>query len=387
MPFDRPPLEAIQLRIKQDLENRLAGANPRLRVNNLRVFSEVEAGSAHLLYGRLEWNFRQLFPDLADTDQLIRWASIWGIYKSPATRAFGPCVAMAEPGSSVQTGDLLQLEGGTVRYRIRLGVPEVGGEVNFTVEALDYGSAGNVPPGTVLRFLTARTGIEPVARTTGLGIVGGAPEDTDDQLLFNLLRRIRQPPHGGNANDYLTWMYEVSGVTRAWCYPLERGLGTVALRFVMDDVRATGVPGEPQGNDGIPTNGDCQVVWDHIDVVRPVTADLGPDESLEVQPPPPAPPGLIPWGWGYVFPPYPIAQPVTITALEPDTLEIRAAIADELRDMMRNVTAPGETVFTSLYYLAIGNTPGVRRFRLVEPAADVTVQRGEIVVLGPITYV
>jgi uncharacterized phage protein gp47/JayE len=39
------------------------------------------------------------------------------------------------------------------------------------------------------------------------------------------------------------------------------------------------------------------------------------------------------------------------------------------------------------YYLAIGNAPGVRRFRLDAPAAAVQVRPGEIVTLGPISYV
>lgn len=386
MPFARPALDELRARIKQDLINKLAGANPALRVNNLRVFAEVEAGTTHLLYGRLQWSFEQLFPDTASREYLIQWASIWGIKKSPATRAAGPVQAVAVTGSSVFDGDLLQLEGGQVRFRVRGSVNEAGGFVNFTAEALEYGALGNLPAGTTLRFLTARTGIAPVATVMGAGITGGAPEDTDEELLIALLNRIQKPPHGGNANDYVVWMFEVSGVTRAWSYPLERGLGTVVCRFMMDDVRAIGVPGEPQGNNGIPTNGDCQVVWEHIDIERPVTADLGPDESLDMVPPPG--PGVpIPWGWGYIFPAWPKAEPVTIALLDPDTPEIRAAIETELRDLMRHEPEPGMTLLRDQYVLAVGNTPGVRRFSLLAPAADVTTQPGEIVVLGPVSFV
>jgi uncharacterized phage protein gp47/JayE len=376
MPFDRQPLEAIRERIKADLANKLAGANPRLRVNNLRVFAEVEAGATHLLFGRLQWNFRQLFPDLADIEQLIRWASIWGVRKSPATRAAGPATAIAQPSAFVQTGDLLQVEGGATQFRVRSSAFEQGGEINFTAEASDYGIPGNMPAGTVLRFLTTRTGVAPIATVSGNGLVGGADEDTDEQLLAALLRRIQQPPHGGNQNDYVTWMFEVSGITRAWCYPLEQGLGTVVLRFMMDDVRAA--------DGGIPTNGDSEFVWNYIDLQRPVTADLGPDESLEL--PPPSPPSVF-WGWGYVFPPSPVAAPVIIGGLEPDTLEVHNAIAAELADMIRHETEPGVPLQLNSYYLAIGNAPGVRRFRLDAPAAAVQVRPGEIVTLGPISYV
>jgi uncharacterized phage protein gp47/JayE len=357
------------------LENKLLGANTKLRVNNLRVFAEVEAGSAHLLYGRLEWSFRQLFPDTAELEFLERWASIWGVRRSPATRAFGPVRATAEPGSSVLTGDLLQLEGGDTQFRVRLGVPAIGGNVDFTVDAVAYGMSGNVPvgppPGTVLRFLSTRVGIAPIAYVQPNGIVGGADQDTDEELLAALLNRIQQPPHGGNHNDYVRWTLDVSGVTRAWCYPLERGLGTVAVRFMMDDVRAADL--------GIPTNGDCEFVWNYLSGARPVTADIGPDEALEL----PGQPVPTPWGWGYVFPPWPKPQPVTIATLNPDTPEVRAAIAAGLADMMRHETSPGETLQLRQYYLAIGSSPGVRQYRLIEPAADVTSLAGEIITLPP----
>ena len=83
MPFERPLLDALRARIADDLMTKLPGADARLRVSNLRAFSEVEAGAAHLLYGRLDWSFRQLFPDTAETEFLDRWASIWGVKRGP----------------------------------------------------------------------------------------------------------------------------------------------------------------------------------------------------------------------------------------------------------------------------------------------------------------
>jgi uncharacterized phage protein gp47/JayE len=392
MPFDRPSLDTLRERIWQDLTNKLPGARTSLRVSNLRVFGEVEAGSAHLLYGRLYWNFLQLFPDTAELEYLEQWASIWGVRRTAATRAFGPMIASAQAGSEVRRGDILQLEGGKLLYRVRGTSLEFGGEVRFQVEAVDYGIAPNQVAGTVLRFQNTRVGVAPIASVLPPGIIGGAEQDTDEELLQALLNRIQQPPHGGNKNDYEQWMYQIAGVTRAWCYPLERGLGTVVLRFMMDDVRA-GAPQAPddrQGNSGIPTNGDTENMWRHIDRLRPVTADLGPDASLELQPPftPPDPqPPLVDWGWGYIFPPWPKAQRVEIQGLMPDSLDIRAAIAAELQDMIRHESAPGKTLLLSSFYLAIGTAPGVRNYRLLIPPDDVPTAPGEIITLGSITFV
>ena len=76
-----------------------------------------------------------------------------------------------------------------------------------------------------------------------------------------MLARIQQPPHGGASYDYTTWALEVSGVTRAWVYPQELGLGTVTVRFVRD-FDAT----------PIPYAGEVAAVQAYIDARRPVTA-------------------------------------------------------------------------------------------------------------------
>jgi len=88
--------------------DKLPGADARLRHNNLRAFSEVEAGIAHLLYGRLEWSFRQLFPDTAEREFLDRWGSIWGVSRIPANAASGQAVWQAQPSATVPAGALIR---------------------------------------------------------------------------------------------------------------------------------------------------------------------------------------------------------------------------------------------------------------------------------------
>ena len=59
--------------------------------------------------------------------------------------------------------------------------------------------------------------------------------------------RIRQPSHGGASFDYVKWALETPGMaaggaTRAWVFPQELGIGTVTVRFVMDDKPSTIIP-------------------------------------------------------------------------------------------------------------------------------------------------
>jgi uncharacterized phage protein gp47/JayE len=166
--------------------------------------------------------------------------------------------------------------------------------------------------------------------------------------------RIQMPPHGGAAFDYVRWALEVPGVTRAWCYPLEMGVGSVTVRFMMDDVRADQA--------GIPTPADVQIVADYIDVRRPVTAKV------------------------YVAAPIPYPVPVVISALEPDTPAIRSAIEENLAQMILAEAEPNLPIYLSQWSTAIGITAGVERFVLDQPAGQTTPGIGEIVVLDSVTY-
>jgi uncharacterized phage protein gp47/JayE len=352
MPFARPSLGDLRKRIANDLRNKLPGADTRLRVNNLRAFSEVEAGSAHLLYGRLEWSFQQLFPDTAESEFLDRWASIWGVQRIPAASASGPSVWSAQPGSRLIEGALVQ-RGDGVRYTVAASVSESGGVISAPLVATVPGATTNALPGTQLALLTTYAGVAVNGTVDDPGLAGGADEQSDALLLQAVLMRIQMPPHGGAAFDYVRWALEVPGVTRAWCYPVELGPGTVTVRFMMDDVRAP---------TGIPTPADVQIVADYIDVRRPVTAQV------------------------YVVAPIPLPVPVVIEQLTPDTPEIRDAIFASLTQMLLDEASPGQPIYLSQWSTAIGITAGVERFVMVEPSVQTDPAPGEIAMLDSVTY-
>jgi len=352
VPFARPGLGELRLRVADDLMDKLPGADARLRHNNLRAFSEVEAGVAHLLYGRLEWSFRQLFPDTAEREYLDRWGSIWGVSRIPANAASGPAIWQAQPGATVPAGALIRRNDG-VQYRATEGTVESGGRIELQLECLTYGAIGNADPGTQLVFMTTSAGVAVQGAVMEPGLAGGADEQSDDLLLQAVLTRIQLPPHGGAAFDYIRWALEVPGVTRAWCYPLEQGAGTVTVRFMMDGVRPP---------DGIPTPADVQRVWEHIEPLRPVTAKVS------------------------VAAPVPYPVPVHIRGLQPDTPAIRTAIETSLRQMILNEAEPGGTLYLSQWMTAIGQTPEVRSFNLDAPTANTVVSVGQIVTLGAISY-
>lgn len=353
MPFDRPALAALRARVRQDIRARVPGTDPLLRRSNLGVLADVEAGLAHLLYGRLAWCFDQVFPDTAETAFLDRWAAIWGVERLLATHATGRVSWPANPGAAIAPGSLATRGDGVV-FAIPTGGSESGGEIEVDVAAVDAGVAPNTAPDVEMTLATVPAGVSPLGAVVAPGIAGGADDEADAALRARLLLRIRMPPRGGAASDYVQWALEVAGVTRAWVSPLELGAGTVVVRFMMDAVRASA--------QGIPESGDVALVQAHINAVRPITADVT------------------------VLAPTPLPVDVTIASLDPDTPATRGAIEDELLDLFVRIAEPGGTLLPADLVRAASAAAGVRRFDLTTPASPVTPAGGEIAVLGTVSW-
>ena len=166
------------------------------------------------------------------------------------------------------------------------------------------------------------------------------------------MSRISQPAQGGNLNDYVNWALAVSGVTRAWCYPIEQGPGTVTVRFMMDNTYTN----------GIPLTADVATVQTAINVLAPVTATV----TVVA----------------------PVANPLnpTITGLTPNNANTQAAVTAELAALIQSQSKPGGTILISQIREAIGFATGVTDYTLTTPAANVTNTTGNITTLGTITW-
>jgi len=249
MSLDRPTLTAIINRIGGEMESRFLGADTTLRRSVLRVLTRAFAGNMHLSgYGTADFLSKQLFADLATTEYLERAASIWGLTRLASVKAAGTVTVTGSVGSTIASGSELTRSDGErfVTTGISVVIPG-GGSASLTVEAVDGGEDGNTGAGQTLTFSSPPSGVSSETTVDSTGLVGGVDEETDEQLRTRLLARLQAPPHGGTAIDYVNWAlgyitdetlagtYPFSGITRAWCFPLWNGDGTVALGFVQDD--------------------------------------------------------------------------------------------------------------------------------------------------------
>jgi uncharacterized phage protein gp47/JayE len=166
-----------------------------------------------------------------------------------------------------------------------------------------------------------------------------------------LLDRVRQTAHGGAAFDYVNWAKEVSGVTRAWPFPLKWGLGTVGVTFVCDNQEGT----------IIPTPEKVAEVQAYINERRPATA---------------APTVYAP-----------TAKPINFTIIAvPDTQAVRTAIAAELADLISLESEPDGVILLSRINEAISLAAGEEDHSLIAPIADISIADYEIGTMGVITW-
>lgn len=347
--FDRPDLTTLLARIRADLLARLS-ADDLLRRSDAEIYTRVMAYAVHSLYAFVEAIAAEILPDMASEIGLERHGAWWGITRKPATKAEFPVTFSCQVGAAIAEGLVLQRPSGG-DYVTTGSAPAAGTTITVPVAALSAGSIHNPAVGEVLILVSPVMG---VAAQAIAGVPTVVAEDAEDLELWRsrLRARYQAPPHGGNTADYVTWALEVAGVTRAWCYPRLQGNGTVDVTFVMDG-----------RDDIIPTAPDVALVQDHIDQVRPATADVT------------------------VFAPVPVALDPQVS-LDPanDTPEIRAAVVAELADFIAREAVPAGTIRVSRLREAISAAAGEVWHDLVSPATDVTLSAGQISTLGSVTW-
>jgi uncharacterized phage protein gp47/JayE len=361
MPWTTPSLREVRSLVRDHVRGTLPGADASVPNSELRVLSDGQGALCHLTLQYVDWLADQMLPDSSETVWLDRHGRIWlvnadgTIGRKIATLAQGQVAFTATvdrsliPRATQLTSSIGIVYETLSDIRVSLTGPVIG-----DVRALDPGSLGNLEEGSALAIVNPLPGVSQGATVVALS--GGTDDETDDQLRTRVLIRIQQPPMGGAKHDYEQWALAVPAVTRAWASPLEMGMGTVTIRFLMDDLRGN--------NDGWPNQNDIRTVQAYLDSKRPVAVK---DFFIVA----------------------PIKQPIDffISGLVPDTEEVRAQIETSVRELLFRVAAPAQTIFASWKSYAVMNAPNVESFKLVNNDDDVMRSPGHMAVLGSIHYV
>lgn len=350
MAWDRPTLATLIKRNQADIESEIQGVDAKVRRTNLNIIAKIVSLVAHTLYGFIAYCVKQIFPATSDTENLDRHASFWlTTPRNPATYATGSVVLNGSIGSVIDEGAKLIRSDGVEYESTEAGI-FTGTTLTIAVEASIAGQNGNADAGTALVLSQPIDGVSLNAVVGVDGISGGTDIESDDSVKDRISNRVKNPPQGGDQDDYVTWAREVPGVTRAWLYPQELGAGTVTVRFVRDDDSSI-----------IPDAGEVAAVQAYINSKRPVTA--------------------------VVTVVAPIADPLNFQIqLTPNTPAVQAAVAAELADLIKRESIPGGTLKITHISEAISLAAGETDHVLIAPTDSVSHATGHMAVMGDITW-
>jgi uncharacterized phage protein gp47/JayE len=349
MAFDRPTLQVIIDRVRASLASSLPGSDTRLRYSVEDVFARVFSGAIHGVYGFAQWMSRQIFFDTAEGAYLERIAHNFGIDRVQASASSGNITAVGDDDTVIPEGTEWT-RGDGVAYTTLADATISSGTATVQVRALIPSSASNALESSILSLSTPISGVSQNATVASGGLSGGADAETDEALRERLRLRLSTPPRGGGEGDYVAWALEVAGVTRAWQFPNMYGIGTVGIAFVRDN-----------DDDIIPSDGEVDDVQEHIDSVRPVTADARVYKLDAVD--------------------------VDVTmSITPDTLSVRSAIEAELQNLFFEKSGPGQTVYLSQINEAISIASGEIDHALASPTSNQSATNLQILRLGSVTF-
>lgn len=367
MPWVTPTLEELRSLNRDNIQAKLR-SGPIIPNSSLRVLADADAGLAYLTLLYINWLSLQLMPDTAETVWLDRFANIWLNGRKTATFANGTVTATGISGSLLPSGSILQGSTGnnpSVEFATTSDVTIGSGPTNVNIVAL-VPDQTNLQVGNNLAFTVGVAGVDGAVTITAFN--DGIPQETDDELRVRVLDRIREPPMGGDAEDYVAWALQVPGVTRAWAAPNEMGVGTVTVRFMMDDLRATADP----TTNGFPNSDDVATVLAYLNTKRPVAVK---DFFVEA----------------------PIPEPIsfTVQGLFDGSAATQAAILASVTKMLKDKASPSfarggvlqsaQTIYAAWVSDAILNADGVEHFDLAM-TDHVMPTNGSMAVMGTVTY-
>lgn len=349
--FSRPTLPQLITAVRSDILTRLAADSTlaELRRTDAEVYSRVLAASVHTVYGYIDYLARNLLPDLADEDWLIRHGNMKRAPRKAATNASGYVRWDGVTGSaSIDTGVTIQRDD-LVSFTTTASATPSGGVLRVPVTCDTTGVTGNTDDGITMRLTSPVTGLP----SAGIAdtIQGGTDIEDLEVWRARIIERWYYTPQGGADADYEVWAKEVAGVTRAWTYRHWSGRGTVGVMLANSNLY-----------DPIPDAAVVATVQAHIEPLAPIAgADV----------------------YAFAATPHVVNYHIRLT---PDTQEIRLAVEAEIRAMNLRDGVPEGALEPSRISEAISLATGEYSHVLVSPTNEVPIAKGEVGVVGDFTW-
>lgn len=260
-----------------------------------KAVSKALGGLAFGLYKYSEWVRRQLFITTCDDDFIPVHSRIWDIPRVLGTNTRINFVLAGNIGAEVPQGTVIQYE--SLRFETETLAEFIAETITLTALALQKGNESNLEVGTPAQLLNSIPGVDSECVSDSV-LVSGTSDEEFSSWRERIHFAIRNPYSGGAAPDYIQEAKSLSGITRAWVFPLAFGPNTVALKFVQDN-----------DLDIIPNVARIAEVNNHFLSWIPVGAILTVSA--------------------------PAVQPLDLEIrLTPDTPEVRSAVTEEIKEFI-----------------------------------------------------
>ena len=332
------------------------------------------------LDGAIDAVDRDIVPT-ADTTTtgLDDFASVYGVASNGGGYGRNGAVAatggtgliLGTPATAVNDGEPLIASDGVTELEVDGAVViGGGGSVSATFRATTLGTAGNLPVGEVLTFVSPPIGVSPGTVTLAGALSGGLDAEEDGALLARILARLQTPPKGGAEQDYKTWIEDgVAGIT-AYVYPLRSGTGTVDIVITATGGSGTGrVPASATDSE------------DATEAARPVTVNgvtiylayQTSGRTVRVRVEPSAAQYAFEWddtAANYLVDTYTAGSPATLKLdqIAPDTLKDAIDAGSEPR--LQVASSLGPTVAVQVRCTAWADGGGKTTLTLEDPLPD-----------------
>jgi uncharacterized phage protein gp47/JayE len=285
-----PTINQIRDQIIADIEGKIGQTVPALPKAFFRVLATAMAGVIALLYRFGAWSYRQIFPQTADAEALMRIGAQYGINRKSSVSAVLTAQATGTDGATIPAGTLWTRNG--IVYQQTASVDIAAGVAAITLMAMTAGSAANIANGQIVAIGSPLAGVGDQASVTATTTAG---EDQEDLETYRqrIMQRMANRPQGGAAPDYISWALEVAGVVKAFAFRTAAGEVTVYPLQALTGVR-------------IPDAGKLAEIQTYLQDThrRPLCANVLASAMTER------------------------VLAVTVTSVSPDTSAVRSAVAD-----------------------------------------------------------
>lgn len=266
MAFSAPSLENILAGILRDIralqDEADIGTDSDHYIRSAAVSAAIEG-----FYQKLAWVYRQIFPDTADEEELVRAAALRGVLRKDPVAAIGTVALKGAAGVELLEGATLKhiATGGqfTAKASAILGID---GTATILAEAQTVGVALNHLTGALV-LTSPPLGMDSAATFVD-ETTGGEDQEKIESLLARYLNDLQEPPAGGADYDYKRWALKVDGVADALVLPRRRGGGTIDVVITASD----GIPSaEVIANCLAHIESQCSVIadiWVYVPTIR-----------------------------------------------------------------------------------------------------------------------